>query len=632
MDLSDQSSGQSHGGHSTNMSHDSTPATSEASSTTTSITSVNRALHCDSVEALERSRDAQSVRSKSTTGSFGAMFQLPIRSRSSLTRLGASLRPKKSKPVLFCPLCHAMWGRNVRDIGDHVRTHIQELKGEHVCFDCDIGFVHTQDLNAHLVHASHNHCGFSFEHQYECSGHHPPGEFDDILSDNGRAQLCNMLRHWEQSQLHALIASVEEATSGQVDNDWWSIGALRSCAQSMYSLNTHVGNISAPDESGYQMRVTFPGTRLVIKAVTDGPKYAARTMKQRRNDNALLNAAYAGDADLIRELIGNGCSQRAMDHATFTALDQGHLPAVRPLFKFGARPDPTPLDSTSRLDSKAVQLSAWSKLLESAVTQGRAEDVRMLLDWGMPVRTPVGEQSESLLYAVADSNFEIARAFLVRGAEYGVETAVIDGYRVACPLCSAKAAGRGTVHDAYEVEVSEQHASCANARRRCAQWYAAMTYLFQGENFDRANWGQLLEYALERNSTTKLQMLFDRGVDIETPVRNHPTALFYAVASKRTWAVHMLVTKGASPLLDLTYIGGTDHECASCMALKGRHGDITAVLISSVEKLPFGSLRKRCPRCRIELGYRTARPDDRSQEVPRIGGEWGDSWLGEEAR
>ena len=136
---------------------------------------------------------------------------------------------------LFCAFCNLPFEDMLDDLLIHLRRHLQVLQGSHACIECQIEFVHLEDLEVHRASAFKGHCGVDFPHKSPCTGHHPPNA-DDLrndISDWDSFRLCTQLRHWEQGQLEAYITSILDLTSlrNQKEVDSYSIEVLfrQSC-------------------------------------------------------------------------------------------------------------------------------------------------------------------------------------------------------------------------------------------------------------------------------------------------------------------------------------------------------------------------------------------------------------------
>lgn len=185
-------------------------------------------------------------------------FVLPLLPRSKLLEIGSNSR-SSSNQVPPCPLCREDFGHNSAEIAQHIEVHLKNLNGQHVCEQCQIGFVHRADLDKHLQSAlSDVHCGFNFEHQDACTGHHPPGEFDEFLTDRDRAALSCQLQNWELSQLRAFMCALDDAVQARVDKTSetrWSVGPTMKRTGSACSVRS---NFSAPGTTFVAPGALFP--------------------------------------------------------------------------------------------------------------------------------------------------------------------------------------------------------------------------------------------------------------------------------------------------------------------------------------------------------------------------------------
>ena len=223
------------------------------------------------LESKELSKPTKSVRS--------SIFDLPIRtlkSRSSLIRQGANPRPKKNKDPDPCPLCHRQFGESLDEVRGHLHRHMNELQSEHMCLQCRIGFRDPKDLQMHQTCASGTepHCGFKFEHNRPCMGHHGPGEIDFEYEYSDRFKFWYWLKDWEQATLQLYMDRVNDMSQRQhitLRSDCWSIGAIvrRSMAR-LSRLGITLAHNSIPDYLQYESRIGFTTVQQSFKPSRDG--------------------------------------------------------------------------------------------------------------------------------------------------------------------------------------------------------------------------------------------------------------------------------------------------------------------------------------------------------------------------
>lgn len=281
-----------------------------------------------------------------------------LRRRALLRRNGATLRPAPSNRGPLCVLCRMTFGDTQDEIRSHLERHLQELHGEHMCEVCQVGFVRWIDLEWHKVCAKEQHCGYQFEHERPCTGHHPSSRLFGQLSDHDRLRMWSGLRNWEQAQLQAFNQNVEDAFQiliAQAD-DHWSIGAVcRRSIVSITSLSTmmsHLTTNSTPKEVDYGALLSTVSIENNISKRLAGPSRLGRLqpsalirsvkLSKARLDASLNDAAQAGDVTKARQLLRAGAdvdSRRSTCLATplTLAVIGGHAPMAALLLSRGGK-------------------------------------------------------------------------------------------------------------------------------------------------------------------------------------------------------------------------------------------------------------------------------------------------------
>lgn len=348
--------------------------------------------------------DTASMQSVQTFGSFSRSIELPLcllRSASSLIRHGASPRPRLTKPPPPCPLCGSSFVQGAAHLSSHLRRHLEELQGEHNCDACDVGFVHQADLIRHRQCAAAGHCGFDFEHLYECTGHHPAGEFDGLLSDRDRFQLCYRLRDWEQTQLRAYFVRVEDCIASQAlttDPDCWSMGDMicRSFG-SMTSLVSRKEWSSAPDYVDYQARIDYGKVR--------------DTARMRVFGTPLCTAAAIGNVEAVLSLLAQGADVNAKGKPSFGtavcwAVRYGHIKVVEVLIEHGAH-------------LKAADETCICPLA-AAAARGRPNVTETLLSYCADIEEKDAKGATPICHAAREAHMDVVEILLAHGADPSV--------------------------------------------------------------------------------------------------------------------------------------------------------------------------------------------------------------------
>jgi hypothetical protein len=280
---------------------------------------------------------------------------LPCEDRpvSVLVKAGARRPFDFIRPQIPCPMCAKRPGRTIVEIRQHVvDSHMPGLTGEHVCVECDIGFVHLRDLERHLQSASQGHCGFNIDHgNFPCTGHHPKGEWNDFLQDWARDSVCQQLRQWEQAQLHGFRRVNDDVTriaEEMLDPGRWSVDALRLATSSAASLYGSLARRSAPE---YNADVFGSGPCRLSMLAAGLPHSGTRKIKiscDRPSINAdLLCAAVSGNTGVLPSLIRQDADINFMDYRwhqdrdcaaspLLAAIASGNLETVQLLVNVGA--------------------------------------------------------------------------------------------------------------------------------------------------------------------------------------------------------------------------------------------------------------------------------------------------------
>ncbi|KAK4504241.1 hypothetical protein PRZ48_005157 [Zasmidium cellare] len=241
----------------------------------------------------------------------------PLKASALRNRIPSQPRDIDAWQPMMCMICGDAFEEEAEDLIKHLRRHLDDFKGKHKCKDCKIDFTHAEDLERHLQSAAQGHCGFNFPH--ECTGHHPPGDKTGTLTDYDRVRLFVRLQHWEQAQLQAYIAEINELTTsrrmGNIPRDRWSEVIRRSRPNSFCSFAISVNTYAtAPcdvtdgklDLGGLQKRLQSmslgkPGSRLLRRISP-----STEELRPRNVDKTLLRAVRRGEISKAQRQIDAG--------------------------------------------------------------------------------------------------------------------------------------------------------------------------------------------------------------------------------------------------------------------------------------------------------------------------------------
>jgi hypothetical protein len=209
------------------------------------------------IESVSTSDDAQQDTNKPYR--YGVVFDIPIRPIKTLIKAGAKRRPTQHPKPPACKLCYKSLGKDIVECRAHLNKHFLELQGEHMCTICEIGFKLGRDLVRHQQCASGSepHCGFSFDHNSTCQGHHRPSDvnFGELRSD--RFKLLQMLSNWEQAIIQLQLDYVNNLlvlpAMNVAPDAWTAPPKFRQSVVSDRSSMFFPGWRSNPDYVDYQV-------------------------------------------------------------------------------------------------------------------------------------------------------------------------------------------------------------------------------------------------------------------------------------------------------------------------------------------------------------------------------------------
>ena len=149
-------------------------------------------------------------------------------------------RPVSTFDKVFCDLCGEGFWSGGDALAEHIGQHSLDFSEKrHKCDDCRVFFANEKDLNRHLQSATlTQHCGFTFRHNSNCTGHHPP-TYTKSAVINDHALMQKHLWSWELSQFRthrvAVATILAETLNGKADPHM----SLADCKRTYASMLPH---------------------------------------------------------------------------------------------------------------------------------------------------------------------------------------------------------------------------------------------------------------------------------------------------------------------------------------------------------------------------------------------------------
>ncbi|CAK4031786.1 uncharacterized protein RCC_08049 [Lecanosticta acicola] len=359
---------------------------------------------------------------------------------------------------MLCIICGDAFEDDSDELLRHLKRHLDRFKGQYRCKDCEIDFVHEEDLAKHVLSATtEGHCGFNFPHS--CTGHHPPTPADnvEVFSDYDRARLCVRLQNWEQAQLQAYIAEVSDLTTSRSNKNFtrWSDvlrGSSRrnSFASFAISVNSYA---TAPCDVSAEGKTDIGGLQKRLQQMSLGKGAGARVkrlvlsgsredLRSKTVDRSLQKAVKHNDVHKVEKLLDMGgdpaivhgtegpfiakalwgygqvsglLAEHRLDedimggcsvcHTATDAFDKGSS-KIRALLRHGAD-----ANQSGGLRGFPLATAAWL---------GKVDIVKQLLDHGADVHNSGGKFGNALCAAASEAGHaghaDVIRLLVSRGA------------------------------------------------------------------------------------------------------------------------------------------------------------------------------------------------------------------------
>ena len=488
---------------------------------------------------------------------------VPVYPRASVIQRNGKLNTIASREPCLCAFCKKPFEDDQVDLLTHLRQHLDMFKGELHCQTCKIGFVHKADLDNHQNSANVlGHCGFTFDHQNSCTGHHPPvrNRVDAELTDRDTFRLCTQLRHWEQSQLRAYIEDIQDLVSTRSSrvSNCYSVEALMRRSRDSFSsfaisVNTHgsapcdVPSNGKTDVRGLQQRLRRMSLKNSTTQLRQSAKKFPHIVRSGSMSRGLFNAARAGDLAQIEQLVNLGALPNAVveNVSVLSAAVQWADPeAVQLLISLGAN-----INATN---------SRFGSALSTAAQVGRSDMVRFLLANGANVCLPGGKFGCALSTAAASGATDVMEVLIEHCAN-----ANQYGGTYGLPLNTAAAFGRQEA-----VQILLQHGADVNrtaGSEGCALGYAIWSddkamvseLLRSGANVDgngRSKHGSplcaaIIRVAMKKGDVEIIRILLEHGANAN--LQGQPdgnalrTAALHADIAEMPEVIKLLLKHGA---------------------------------------------------------------------------------------
>ncbi|KAF6840318.1 hypothetical protein CPLU01_01342 [Colletotrichum plurivorum] len=331
---------------------------------------------------------------------------------------------------------------------------------------------------------------------------------------------------------------------------------------------------------------------------------------------ALQEASARGHLEVVKLLLEHGASVNhrnpddpkdtpAIDHASAG----GHVDVVHLLLQHGA--------------DLELREASYQTLLESVARRGNAEEFQVLLQKGSNIETKTGAYGTAMAAASAVGHFGIVKMLLAQATEENktlrkiypkiLQRASQDGHEVilrllldhggntgivipsserSSALCAASTRGHvGVVNlllhkdpNPNGAKVSDEHVIEAAGSETMDIFQLILEARCSLEDAPAS----CLEKAFGKASTSyhrdMMSLLLDKGVDVNTKLDDHDTAILIASKKGRRDIAGMLLERGA----DVNWVHCEEDETAlQAAAARGGHGDLVEFLLEEGADVNF---------------------------------------------
>nr|CEG03602.1 unnamed protein product [Fusarium acuminatum CS5907] len=241
-------------------------------------------------------------------------------------------------------------------------------------------------------------------------------------------------------------------------------------------------------------------------------------------DNALQAASSNGNLEIVQLLLDKGAYINSQGgffrNALQAASFKGNLEVVQLLLDRGAYIN--------------AQGSHYHNALQAASLGGNLEVVQLLLDRGADVNVQGGKYGNSLQAASSNSNLEVVQLLLDRGADINAQGGQYGN--------ALQAASSNNNLEVVQLLLDRG----ANINAQGGQYGNALQAALSKGNLEGGEYGDALQAASSRGYIEIVQLLLDKGADVNAQGGRYGNALqAAAISNGNSEVVQLLLDKGA---------------------------------------------------------------------------------------